>query len=63
MSENDLLICADSCAQAAQAAGKWFLNMIAHGIVAALSLPLTALSATSLIDMQWNVVRHPILST
>ena len=42
--------------QAAQAAGKWFLSMIAHGIVAALSLPLTALSATSLIDMQWNVV-------
>ena len=43
--------------QAAQAAGKWFLNMVAHSIVAAVSLPLTALSATSLIDMQWNVVR------
>ena len=46
-----------SCiAQAAQAAGKWFLSMIAHGVMAALTLPLTALSATSLIDLQWNVV-------
>ena len=57
------LPCALCFGQAAQAAGKWFLNAVAHGIMAALTLPLTALSATSLIDMQWNVVRPMGLAT
>ena len=53
----DLLTGAHAGMQAAQAAGKWFASMVAAGIVAAVALPMTALSATSLIDMQWNVVR------
>ena len=44
--------------QAAQAAGKWLVEkFIVHGLVAAVSLPMTLLSVSSLIDSQWTVVR------
>ena len=44
-------------AQAAQAAGKWLIEkFIVHGLVAAVSLPMTLLSVSSLIDSQWTVV-------
>ena len=43
--------------QAAQAAGKYLIEkFIVHGLVAAVSLPMTLLSVSSLIDSQWTVV-------
>ena len=49
-----------SCAvpvQAAQAAGKWLIEkFIVHGLVAAVALPMTLMSVSSLIDSQWTVV-------
>ncbi len=38
-------------------AGKWFIEkFLVHGLIAAISLPMTVLSVSSLIDAQWNVV-------
>ena len=43
--------------QAAQAAGKWLIEkFIIHGLVAAVALPMTMMSISSLIDSQWTVV-------
>ena len=43
--------------QAAQAAGKWLIEkFIVHGLVAAVALPMTLMSVSSLIDSQWTVV-------
>ncbi len=45
-------------AQAAQAAGKWLIEkFVIHGLVAAVALPMTLMSVSSLIDSQWTVVR------
>ena len=47
-------------AQAAQAAGKYLIEkFIVHGLVAAVALPMTLLSVSSLIDSQWTVVSLP----
>ena len=47
-------------AQAAQAAGKYLIEkFIVHGLVAAVALPMTLLSVSSLIDSQWTVVSIP----
>lgn len=43
--------------QAAQAAGKWLIEkFVIHGLVAAVALPMTLMSVSSLIDSQWTVV-------
>ena len=43
--------------QAAQAAGKWLIEkFVVHGLVAAVALPMTLMSVSSLIDSQWTVV-------
>lgn len=43
--------------QAAQMAGKWFIEkFLVHGLIAAISLPMTVLSVSSIIDAQWSVV-------
>jgi len=43
--------------QAAQVAGKWFIEkFLVHGLIAAISLPMTVLSVSSIIDAQWSVV-------
>ena len=48
-------------AQAAQAAGKYLIEkFIVHGLVAAVALPMTLLSVSSLIDSQWTVVQSPL---
>ncbi|CAL8463668.1 g3202 [Coccomyxa elongata] len=45
--------------QAAQMAGKWFIEkFLVHGLIAAISLPMTVLSVSSIIDAQWNVVSN-----
>ncbi|CAK0785406.1 hypothetical protein CVIRNUC_008615 [Coccomyxa viridis] len=45
--------------QAAQAAGKYLIEkFIVHGLVAAVALPMTLLSVSSLIDSQWTVVMN-----
>lgn len=46
--------------QAAQAAGKWLIEkFLVHGLVAAVALPMTLMSVSSLIDSQWTVVGAP----
>lgn len=48
--------------QAAQAAGKWFIEkFLVHGLIAAISLPMTVLGVSKLIDSQWSVVSNPFL--
>ena len=43
--------------QAAQAAGKWLIEkFLVHGLVAAVALPMTLMSVSTLIDSQWTVV-------
>ncbi|CAL5224218.1 g6865 [Coccomyxa viridis] len=45
--------------QAAQAAGKWLIEkFVIHGLVAAVALPMTLMSVSSLIDSQWTVVMN-----
>ena len=52
-------VLSDACAlQAAQMAGKWFIEkFLVHGLIAAISLPMTIFSVSSIIDAQWSVVR------
>ncbi len=38
-------------------AGKWFIEkFLVHGLIAAIALPMTVLSVSSIIDAQWSVV-------
>ena len=52
------MLCPLGRAQAAQKAGGMFLDkFVLHGLLGAATLPLTALSAASIIDSAWAVVR------
>ena len=54
-----------TCVQAASRAGKYLIeNFVIHGLVAAVALPMTVLSVSSLIDSTWAVVicRHIAIS-
>ena len=43
-------------------AGKWFIEkFLVHGLIAAISLPMTILSVSSIIDAQWSVVSSHFL--